>query len=181
MCQTFPLSQADTEVDLEVFKMRRMIPWHCTVEVRTMLPGAFIVTYLLYLVAILVIDSFWSLVGCSVFLALYTVFCQLGITEVIFSKFRSQGKQPCAHQHCFFTKFILYINNVSVIIDHHQDERSGLVGSLTAFRKVEVLATESDRARRRIREAVNIRDIAPDTNTRAGWELMWLVDFALLR
>ena len=43
-------------------------------------------------------------------------------------------------------------------------------GSVTAIRKVEILATESDRARRR--EAVYIRDIAPETNTSAGWELM---------
>ena len=25
-------------------------------------------------------------------------------------------------QHCFFTEFMLYFYNVSVIIDHHQDE-----------------------------------------------------------
>ena len=46
------------------------------------------------------------------------------------------------------------------------------VGGVTVFRKVDVLATESDRARRRIREEVNIRDIAPETNTSAGEELM---------
>ena len=51
-------------------------------------------------------------------------------------KFCLQGKQPCAHQHCFFTKFKLYIHNfklyiynfklyiynVSVILNHHKDE-----------------------------------------------------------
>ena len=58
--------------------------------------------------------------------------------------------------------------------EHYRDRHSteSLGGSVTAFRKVEILATESDRARRRIREAVYIRDIAPETNTSAGWELM---------
>ena len=55
--------------------------------------------------------------------------------------------------------------------EHYRDRHSteSLGGSVTAFRKIEILATESDRARR---EAVYIRDIAPETNTSAGWELM---------
>ena len=53
---------------------------------------------------------------------------------------------------------------------HHGGEVLPLGES--AFTEVRVLATESDRARRRIREAIQIRDTSPSINNNAGWDLL---------
>ncbi|XP_065192460.1 uncharacterized protein LOC135823546 [Sycon ciliatum] len=52
----------------------------------------------------------------------------------------------------------------------HADEPLSL--GQTGFANVCVLATEPDRARRRIREAVKIRDMEPNINTSSGWDLL---------
>ena len=42
----------------------------------------------------------------------------------------------------------------------------------SAFTAVSVLAREGDRASRKLREAVEIRNLAPKINTNAGWSLL---------
>ncbi|XP_065176010.1 uncharacterized protein LOC135805799 [Sycon ciliatum] len=58
--------------------------------------------------------------------------------------------------------------------EHYRLHHGGEVLPLgeSAFTEVRVLATESDRARRRIREAIQIRDTSPSINNNAGWDLL---------
>jgi len=56
---------------------------------------------------------------------------------------------------------------------HHSDNHVTLSLGDTAFSRMSVLAVESDRARRKIREAIEIRDRAPTVNVNNGWDLIW--------
>ena len=58
--------------------------------------------------------------------------------------------------------------------DHVRDKHSGesIAAADSVFSAVSVLARAGDRASRKLREAVEIRNLRPQVNTNAGWALL---------